>query len=96
MNDFPRIRIELEGMKYQIIHAFASHNDDIENLVAQELEKVIATFPFGETVSRLANEILTKAIDDTLKEFMIWGGGKKVLREIIDTKLNDLFGEKDE
>ena len=93
MSDFPKIRIELEGMKYQIVHAFESHNSDIEKLVEQELEKVIANFPYEETVSKLANEILRRAIDETLREFMIWGKGKKVLREIIDAKLTTLFGE---
>lgn len=95
MNEFPRIRIELEGMKYQIIHAFASHNTEIEEIVEKELEKAIATFPYEETVARLSSEIIAKAIDESLKEFMIWGKGKKMLREIIDAKLTVLFGDEE-
>lgn len=91
MFNLPRVRVELEGMKFQIIHAFSSHNDDIEKLVEKEISKAIENYPFEEEVSRLANEILTKAIEETLKEYLIYGDGKKALRGVIDEKLNRIF-----
>lgn len=92
--DMPIVRLELERMKYQIVHALESHNEELEKAVAEELEKVIANYPFEAEVSRIANGIISKAIEESLREFMVWGEGKKRFREIIDAKLRDLFGEE--
>jgi hypothetical protein len=85
MFELPRIRIEIENMKYQIVHAFAIHNDEIERAVDQELTRVIANYPFGEQVAQIASQILTQAIKNEIEEFLIYGAGRKVLSDSVDS-----------
>lgn len=84
MFELPRIRIEIENMKYQIVHAFASHNDEIERAVDQELTRVIANYPFGEQVAQIASQVLTQAIKHEIEEFLLYGAGRRVLSDAVD------------
>lgn len=89
MFDLPRIKIEIENMRYQIVHAFSTHNDEIEKAVDEEIRKVIENYPFSEVVSKLASEVLEKSIKHSLEEFLLYGEGSKVLKESVDKLLAD-------
>lgn len=90
MLELPRIKIEVENMKYQIIHAFASHNDEIEKAVDRELTKAIANYPFSKQVSQLANDIIARAIKAALEEFFLYGEGRKEISEGIEKLMSGL------
>ena len=90
MFELPRIKIEVENMKYQIIHAFASHNDEIGKAVDQELTRVIANYPFSEEVSQLANDVIARAIKATLEEYFLYGEGRKEISEGINKLMSGL------
>ena len=84
MFELPRIKIEIENMRYQIVHAFASHNDEIERAVDQELTRVIANYPFGAEVASIASQVLTQAIKHEIEEFLLYGQGRKALSDVVD------------
>lgn len=91
MLELPKIRIEVEGMKYQIIHAFGSHNDEIEKYVADELNKVLETYPFAEEVAKVSKQVLTEAIKHSVQEFLLYGEGRKVLDEVVADLLKSVI-----
>ena len=88
MMQLPRIRIEVENMKYQIIHAFSSHNDEIERAVDEELTKAIQNYPFDVQIAKLANEVITEAIKSALQDFFIYGEGRKQIEELLKGIVN--------
>lgn len=88
MNDLPLIRLEIESMRYQIVHALSTHNAEIEQAVANEVEKVIAHYPFSEQISKLAGEIIAKALKQSLESYFLLGDGQRLLSEY----LNELLG----
>ncbi len=68
----PIIRLEVEGMKYQILHAFTQHNDEIEKVVADALAQVLKNFDFSDLirkeVSRLLGECVRKGISEAVAQ----------------------------
>ncbi len=91
MLDFPRVRIELEGMKHQILHAFASHNDEVERAIEQQLTTVIEHFPFEQTVKDLSREVISSAIKEALEYYFKYGEGREVIRKAVTDKLDELY-----
>lgn len=87
MLELPRIKIEVENMKYAIIHAFSSHNREIEEVVNKQLEAAIANYPFEAEVYRLSGEIITQSIKDSLSDYFKYGEGRKAIDELVKNTL---------
>ena len=87
--EIPTIRIEVERMKYQIIHAFAQHNDELEKMVETELTKVFANYPFEETIRHEAYGVITQAIERSMKEFFVYGDGYKTIQAIVNQVIQE-------
>jgi len=87
MLEMPRIRIELESMKYEVVHAFLKHNDEIEQFVEKELNRVIAEYPFMEQVTRIANQVIADAVKDCLTNYFRYGDGKEMIETVIKSAL---------
>ena len=83
MLEMPRIRIEVERMKYQVIHAFADHTEEIKAAVEAGLVQAIATYPFEEEIRKASEQVITEAIKDTLTHYFKYGDGRKALDEVI-------------
>ncbi len=58
----PIIRLELEGMRHSVLHAFMAHNTEIEGYVGEALKKTIENYNFLEEVRRFANAELHEAV----------------------------------
>jgi len=91
MYDLPKIRIEVENMRYQIIHAFASHNDEIEKAVETELIKVIQDYDFAGEINQIAREVITQAVKSNLEHFFQYGEGYKIIGEAVAQTLGGLI-----
>ena len=91
MFNMPRVTIELEGMKQQIVHAFSSRNQEIETAIEEQLTKAINTFPFEETVLKLSREIISAAIKDALEHYFKYGEGREAIQQAVTDKLNELY-----
>lgn len=83
MFEGPQIRIEVERMKYSIIHMFAQHNQEIEDAVSKELDIALKNYPFAQQVQKTANEILDRAIKSAIEDYLLYGDGYKQLQQAI-------------
>lgn len=92
MLNTPRIRIELEGVKHQIVHHFSSYNDEVEKAIEGQLETAIRNFPFEETVLQLSRAVISDAIKDALEFYFKYGDGRAVIQKAVTDKLNELYG----
>lgn len=90
MLELPKIRIEVENMKYTILHAFASHNDEIEKIVEEELSKAIANYPFGNEISKLANEAIADVLKSTIENYFRYGAGREEISSGVEKLLSGL------
>lgn len=89
--ELPIIKLELQGMKYQIIHAFETHNREVEAVVDEQLQRAIANFPFEEEVQRLSREVISSAIKEALEYYFKYGEGREVIKKSIIEALDKLY-----
>lgn len=87
MNNLPIIRLELEQMKYQILHAFGAHQHELSAQVTQELEKAINSFDYSATVSRIAHEIIKEQIESYFR----YGAGRQAIETSVNDALDKVF-----
>jgi hypothetical protein len=83
MFDLPKIKIDVENMRYQIVHAFSSHNKEIEKAVDEELKRALENYPFADRIRVEAYDCITKAIHNAVKEYFLYGDGYKTINEIV-------------
>ena len=63
------VRLSIEGMRHQIVHAFASHNAEIETVVAAEVARVIKEFDFRAEVAAATTEALRRGVREACDRF---------------------------
>lgn len=77
----PIIRIELEGIKQSIIQHIGAAGSEYGELVAEQLEKAILTYPWEDTVRRTTE----RCIDEAIENYFKCGDGAKAIREAVNT-----------
>ncbi len=85
MMELPRIRLEIESMKYAIIHAFNAQCKDVEKLIDAEVERAITSFDFEKAVRNTVHEALQSQLDGYFK----YGEG----REYVDGAIKETFNK---
>lgn len=88
MTEMPVIRVELEGMRYQVLHALQSHNQQIEELVTAQLDKVIAEFDYASVVREVAARAITNAINKAVTTYFESGNGWKEITQVVQDTLD--------
>jgi len=74
---FPMIRLTMEGMRHEIVHAVTLYHDDLERILEAEAKRQIEAFDVGALVEAEVAE----AIRAEVKSFFGWGEGRKMIRE---------------
>jgi hypothetical protein len=60
------LRLDVEAMKYQVIHAFASHSREIEGEIEKAVGAAMKDFDFVAIVREEAQKCLAKAARDAV------------------------------
>ena len=63
------VRLSIEGMRHEIVHAFAAHNAEIEKGVAAEVARVVKNFDFRAEVAKAATEALQRSVREACERF---------------------------
>lgn len=92
----PVIRIEVEGMRQQILHAFGQYNEEIEKEVDRQLKQVIENFPFEEYIEHECRGMIEESIRKALMSFFQYGAGAKAIEQAITSALERSFKENKE
>lgn len=93
-NHFPAIRIELEGVRYQVLHALNTHNTEIEAVVKKELAKAIDTFDYAAVVKASVKEAVDGAVKDAVKSFFYHGGGRATIESAVKESLTSILNKE--
>lgn len=93
-NYFPTIRVELEGVRYQVLHALHTHNTEIEELVKKELTKAIDTFDYAAAVKTSVKEAVDGAVKDAVKSFFYHGGGRATIESAVKESLTSILNKE--
>lgn len=89
--EFPMVKLEIQGLKHQIIHAFADHNQELQSMVEAQLSAAIDNYPFEAEIQRLSKEVISDAIKGALEYYFKFGEGREVIKKSIIEALNKLY-----
>lgn len=92
MHNMPIVRLELENMKYSVIHALSTHQEQISKLVEQQLNNVIDNFDYKSVVQKVASDALTEAI----KNYFHYGEGYQTIVQAVKEALPKTLNTKKE
>ena len=100
MNQMPTIRIEMDGLKYQVIHAFTDSLDELKDYAKEvitasmnELEKEGLERTIIEAVKMTMQDAIYQSLEDVVKEaveeYFSEGEGQKFISDAILGYLRD-------
>jgi hypothetical protein len=75
--NFPVIRLTVEGMRHEILHALSKYNDGFDEYLDRETKRAVETFNFGDVIAAETQA----AIRSEVKAFFSYGAGRKMIRE---------------
>lgn len=89
--EFPMIRLELQGMKQTILHAFRGYQLNIDKTVKESLDRVCSDGGIERLIDEQVREQVEKAVKSKIKEFFGWGDGSKAIEAALNDMLNNAF-----
>jgi len=92
-NSMPILRLELEGMKHAILHAFREMSIATDSMVQEEVEKFCRPENLQHIISSEVSRVVRASIEGEVRDFFSYGAGgkyiKKLTREAISASLNE-------
>jgi hypothetical protein len=73
--EMPRLRLELDSMRYSIVHAFSTHMTEVGDAIDETLKHMdvgaIVVAQVEQTVPRLVQEVVEWAVKEALTAAML-------------------------
>jgi len=91
MEQLPLIKLEIEGMKHQIIHHFMSYQTELSDYVKTAIEDTINNFDYVSAVKQAAGEI----IEGTINNYFKYGDGRKMIEDSLQKGLDEAFSRSE-
>lgn len=83
----PMVKISLDFMQEHLHQAMALHEHAIVEAIEAAVAKAIAAFDFEAEAARLATEMLSATIQESLVSAIRYGAGRAVLEAFVREKL---------
>lgn len=89
MNSLPIVKIELESMRLSMTHAFHEMQFKMDEMVQKAIADALQPERIQEMMTRTARVEIDKAILAETEAFFRYGGGRKVIAELVAKKLSE-------
>lgn len=93
MNNPISVRLELESMRYAIVHALSTHHEDIQAAVQKATDDAVREFDFEREIRRQVNSQLQELVSSSIRNAMseLFYRNEMAIREsIIDAFMNNV------
>jgi hypothetical protein len=87
MLELPTIRLEIEGMRHAILHAFSQHNRDIEEYLQKETEKFVKGYDFQAAVAKSLGPLFDEIVRKAVERHFTYGPGREAIEKAIQDSL---------
>lgn len=81
--ELPLIRLDLEKMRYSVIHALHDHNLEIEKYVNEELGRQIEAFDYEAAIKRQVEISMGVAVERAVSSFFQTGYGGSIVSDAV-------------
>jgi hypothetical protein len=88
--NMPILRLELEGMKQEMMLALGRYQTQINDAVEEQLENVVQNFDYEKVVKAAASQAITEAIQTYFK----YGHGTEIIADTVREALDKILAEK--
>lgn len=88
--ELPRIRLDLEHMRYSVVHALGTHNREIEKYVGEELERQIGAFDYAAAIKAAVAPAMQTVIRQAVDDFFRNGGGASLVYSAVSQELAEI------
>lgn len=85
----PRIRLEVEGMRHQVMHHLQQYHTQVEEAVDKQVQAAIENFNFEAAVSEAVHKIL----QDSIKAYYGYGEGYRAIERAVWDSLDAIHGK---
>lgn len=82
----PIIRLEVDDMKYAIVHELHRHHQEVEAEVERQVEAAIANYNFASVVSTNVYKVLNNAV----QSYFEYGPGARVLTQAVWDAMDEI------
>ncbi len=95
------LRLDVEAMKYSILHAFMSHSSECEKAIGESVDRVMREFDFEAVVKAEVDRVMKRAVVDAIASAvakMTWQpeiaalferGASKKMRQALESVLRE-------
>jgi hypothetical protein len=90
MTQIPMIRLELEGMKQEMMIALTRYHTQINENVEAQLKNIVEHFDYERVVTEVARQTINEAIQTYFRQ----GEGKQVITTAVYEALDQHFRDK--
>jgi hypothetical protein len=85
--NLPIVRLELEGMRQSILHAFADFQMEQGAYVKKAVEDYCSEGHLRVIFQQEVQRVLDKTIQEEVQKFFTYGEGRKIVAEAVKLKL---------
>ena len=86
----PLVKLEIDQMKYSIMHYLHQHHENVEVEVERQIEKAIVAYDFEGMVQEAVWDAVTVAI----KSYFKHGDGMSFVTQAVYAVLNEMFDKE--
>lgn len=90
MTPVPMIRLSVEGMSYQVVHAFAAHSEECEKAIKAAVAEELKDFDFAAVIK----EELHRQLRDAVKKAVANAAASIVYQSPIRNMIEDIARKK--
>lgn len=85
---FPVIRLELEGMRHTVLHAFAQQTAQMDQILQSELDRFCSEDNLRAIVAAQVKESIQSAIKQEIASFYGYGKGREIIKAAVIAELS--------
>jgi hypothetical protein len=80
MREIVTLKLDVEGMKHQMVHAFSQHSLEIEQQIKEVCDRYLAS---GELFLAVEREF-HKAVSEAIRNYFAYGDGARMVKEVVE------------
>ena len=84
---FIKLNLEFEHMKHAMIQHLGAGGSEFGKAIEREVDKVVQNYDYKKAITESANDAITSII----KDYFIFGDGRKLIDSVIQSALDDVL-----
>lgn len=89
IGDVPVLKVQLEGMRYQVMHAMMDHQEEISAAVEDALTQELADVDISSIVKGYLPGLIRDVVHKTIDSYFKYGEGQRVIAQYVGEALGD-------